>query len=319
MFENDHYRYLWEGKVIKAGENPYVHAPDSKHLDDIEFVKKDKVAFGELSSIYPPLAQAVFFLVSPLKYKHALFTLQLVFLLALIWIVPYWFKESDKYFLILLPFLFKEYVQSIHIDMIAVVFFTLAIKHKKKHLFLLLSFLTKILSVIYVPFLFLEKLHKEKKVDLKFFILPVLLLVFLYLNHSGHSGSSAYIKKWYWNSSPMDLMMHLKFSFKWARYILLGLFAVSYLYALKKTVLDKRPQTLLFAFLFLFSPIVQPWYLLWLIPLISWNKSYYLYIASSVVAYMPYGFSQIHYQLGSLVSFCILSFAIYNDLKKVRT
>ena len=61
LFENDHYRYIWEGKVVAAGENPYKHAPKSKELKHIEYEHKKKIAYNKLTSIYPPLSQ-VFFL-----------------------------------------------------------------------------------------------------------------------------------------------------------------------------------------------------------------------------------------------------------------
>jgi len=40
-FENDHYRYIWEGKVISHGLNPYAASPSSKELDHIEYERRD--------------------------------------------------------------------------------------------------------------------------------------------------------------------------------------------------------------------------------------------------------------------------------------
>jgi len=58
---DDLYRYLWEGRVLVAGENPYQHAPDAEALaalrDDATW---PRVTHKDVPAAYPPAALAVF-------------------------------------------------------------------------------------------------------------------------------------------------------------------------------------------------------------------------------------------------------------------
>ena len=61
----DLYRYLWEGRVIVAGGNPYRQAPDDPALRSLrDDVVWPQVNHPQLATIYPPLAEAGFALVA---------------------------------------------------------------------------------------------------------------------------------------------------------------------------------------------------------------------------------------------------------------
>ncbi len=62
---DDLYRYLWEGEVWRAGFSPFVYAPDAPELLFLRDAIWEKVNHREISSIYPPLAQLVFFFGAP--------------------------------------------------------------------------------------------------------------------------------------------------------------------------------------------------------------------------------------------------------------
>ncbi len=57
---DDHYRYLWDGRVQLAGVNPYLYAPEDARLDEVAFEGRDLVNHPDLRTPYPPLAQALF-------------------------------------------------------------------------------------------------------------------------------------------------------------------------------------------------------------------------------------------------------------------
>lgn len=63
---SDIYRYIWDGRVIAAGINPYRYIPNDPHLAAL----RDAEIFPEINrgsyarTIYPPAAQAIFFLVT---------------------------------------------------------------------------------------------------------------------------------------------------------------------------------------------------------------------------------------------------------------
>ena len=61
----DIYRYVWDGRVIAAGFNPYLHEPADPQLRSL----RDETIYPEIASkqaptLYPPIAQAVFFAVT---------------------------------------------------------------------------------------------------------------------------------------------------------------------------------------------------------------------------------------------------------------
>ena len=62
----DIYRYIWDGRVAAAGINPYRYIPSDPHLAPL----RDPKVFPRINrnnyapTIYPPVAQAVFFLVT---------------------------------------------------------------------------------------------------------------------------------------------------------------------------------------------------------------------------------------------------------------
>jgi alpha-1,6-mannosyltransferase len=60
---DDIYRYIWDGRVLTAGVNPYRYIPTDPHLaalrDDAIFPRINRNNYAP--TIYPPVAQAIFF------------------------------------------------------------------------------------------------------------------------------------------------------------------------------------------------------------------------------------------------------------------
>ena len=62
----DVYRYVWDGRVIAAGIDPYRYVPADPHLEAL----RDPDIFPEINransavTIYPPIAEALFFAVT---------------------------------------------------------------------------------------------------------------------------------------------------------------------------------------------------------------------------------------------------------------
>lgn len=57
---DDIFRYLWEGKLVLAHINPYLHAPDARELISLRDSLWDSVGHKTFSAIYPPLAEWCF-------------------------------------------------------------------------------------------------------------------------------------------------------------------------------------------------------------------------------------------------------------------
>ena len=85
---DDIFRYVWEGRVLLAGYNPYLHSPDASLLETIRGGVWESVQYKSFTAIYPPLAEwsfAVFSGILPVplffKFVFAAADLCIVFLL----------------------------------------------------------------------------------------------------------------------------------------------------------------------------------------------------------------------------------------------
>jgi len=58
---DDYHRYLWDGRVQAAGINPYRYAPVDPALDSVEYSARDRINHPTLPTIYPALAQNLFY------------------------------------------------------------------------------------------------------------------------------------------------------------------------------------------------------------------------------------------------------------------
>lgn len=64
LLSSDVYRHLFEGRVVRAGENPFAHAPLSQNLVSLRDANWQHINHKEVATIYPVLSQAVFALLS---------------------------------------------------------------------------------------------------------------------------------------------------------------------------------------------------------------------------------------------------------------
>jgi hypothetical protein len=178
---SDIYRYLWEGRVVRAGMNPYADAPDSPRLQRLRDWVWPLVTFRSVPAAYPPVAQYVFAAaglipgppVLVLKLVLALFDVGTVLLLVSIlaamklprsWVIIYAWH----------PLAICELVARGHLDTIGIFFMALAFRltlvgrpcergEQRRRLLiaalsgaaLALSVLAKGYAIVVTPFLFL--------------------------------------------------------------------------------------------------------------------------------------------------------------------
>ncbi|MED5329742.1 MAG: hypothetical protein VX916_00435 [Planctomycetota bacterium] len=90
---DDIFRYVWEGRVVAVGENPYLSPPTDPGLEALASSAPEWEAINhpDLPAIYPPLSQAFFSLIASLRPDVLAFRigavaadLVLIFLLALL-------------------------------------------------------------------------------------------------------------------------------------------------------------------------------------------------------------------------------------------
>ncbi|HEY3998810.1 MAG TPA: hypothetical protein VGO93_08090, partial [Candidatus Xenobia bacterium] len=68
LFENDYWRYLWDGRLLLAGVNPYLHAPLDAGVAHLRFPGSDNIGYPTVPTCYPPLAELLFTL--PWRLGH---------------------------------------------------------------------------------------------------------------------------------------------------------------------------------------------------------------------------------------------------------
>ena len=57
---DDILRYVWDGRVLAAGMNPYLHPPEAPELADLRDELWQKMPHQHVPTVYPPLAQVIF-------------------------------------------------------------------------------------------------------------------------------------------------------------------------------------------------------------------------------------------------------------------
>lgn len=163
---NDVYRYLWDGKVQRAGIDPYAHPPEAERLKQLRDDAYQRLNNRELPTIYPPFAQLLFraaaiLPVRPLAaWKLIIAACDLVILLLL----HAWLKRrnGDPRRLLLWgwsPLVAVELAHNAHVDGAAVLLlygalFALELgRQARAGALLALSVATKLLSVSLLPLL----------------------------------------------------------------------------------------------------------------------------------------------------------------------
>ncbi|HVS12501.1 MAG TPA: glycosyltransferase 87 family protein [Thermoanaerobaculia bacterium] len=65
---DDVYRYLWDGRVVLAGFDPYRLAPEAPELEPLRDAVWERTAHREVQSVYPPLALTLFSIAAALPF-----------------------------------------------------------------------------------------------------------------------------------------------------------------------------------------------------------------------------------------------------------
>lgn len=281
---DDHYRYLWDGKVITNGINPFKYTPNSPELNHLHSdLLPSAVSYNHLKTIYFPLSQAAFTFAyfisgeSIIGLKIILLITDLLITVGLFLLLTK-FKINLKYSLIyiLSPLIFYQYFIDAHIDLLGIMFFLFAMyfKNDKKVFAALLlgaSLAVKPTFLIALPiFFFYERGLKNKIV---WATIPIIFLVITFIpfaiDTNPFDSLMNYTKNWVFNGAGFNFLALFLDVNSTIRIALLLIFVLIYLLILifNRSVLSSIYYSMIA--LFLLSPVVHPWYITWLIiPLI---------------------------------------------------
>jgi len=275
----DVYRYIWEGKVISNGYNPYEYSPDASQLTDLRDDLYSKVTFKNLPTIYPPAAQLIF-LASYSLTGNSLTGLKLIYLLCeiltMIFLLKLLILKGKNPNLILLyawlPLPVMEYFVNAHIDAAGIMFLVMFLYFLEKGKMLssvfafTLAFLTKLYPVFLIPLL-VKKLRAQRFMYfVLIFVFTSILFYYPFIN-GGQSVTkmlSIYANKWEFNASVYYILTALIPDRETARLIcgILLFISIGYIASYYRDFV-KGAFGVLLAVVIL-SPVVYPWYLGWI-------------------------------------------------------
>jgi hypothetical protein len=286
---DDVHRYLWEGKVLVNGYNPYTSSPNDSSLVHLRDENFKKVTYKSIPAIYPPLSQVVFavnyFIAGNntllLKMIYLIFEfITLIFLLKLLML-----KGKDPKMILLyawLPLPILEYFNNAHLDVVGISFLIMFLYYLEKNkitlsaVMLALAFLTKLLALLILP-LVIKKLGLKKSVIFysAFLITCIIFyLPFIYGNPDVLNGLFRYLQHWEFNGSVYNIFKLFFARGDIAKMICAILLSLSVLLISFRYKDFMSGVFAIFLCIIIFSTTLYPWYLGWIAALNVLNPFY---------------------------------------------
>jgi hypothetical protein len=326
VLEIDYYRYLWDGAVLANGFNPYALSPEQVPGSELETLALqagpvfERIGYRDLSSIYPPLAQALFafahwlepWQTSGLRQTYLVADIAALLLILRIlqhlgrsplWACIYWWN----------PLLIVLTYNGLHMDVLLMPLLMLALYSMiGRRPLVASSALTlaagiKLWPLLLLPFALRSLLRHPRQmtlaIGLVFVIGSVAILPMLLFVSAEHSGLAAFSQHWQRNSAMFSQLVGLLSLFSdaaqlHARLLIALILAAIPCYLLRHEPADARQLirwiTATIAALFLLSPVQLPWYCLWFIPFLCFYPHPALLLLSAL---LPIYFLRFHFDL----------------------
>lgn len=306
-------RYVWDGRVERAGINPYRYIPADPHLGRL----RDETIYPNINrsdyapTIYPPVAEYIFFLGSRLResltaMKATLVAFELVGVWLLFRLLEEWRLPRERILIYLWhPLTLWEISGSGHIDAAIVTFVALALWARRRETAwltgsaLAAAALVKFFPAVLFPALYRRwdwKMPAAAAATVVLAYVPFMgagsaVLGFLpgYLQEEGlQSGAGIFLWNLLNTVAPLEHLGSQVYP-ALAAAVLLG-FAVHSLLAAEDRYLASA-LTLALTATVLMSPH-YPWYFLWIVPLLCFTprpSALYLTLACPLLYFVPGG------------------------------
>ena len=308
FLEDDFYRYLWDGYRTAVTGDPYSLPPAwFFSVNDLPLAFEEilsKINYPDIATVYGPICQWLFALgyliapgeIWPLQFFAALADIGILLLLRSIW------RHNALLLYAWSPLLVKEFSFTAHPDIFAVLLVMLALRFRHfgsgvfTGIFLALAVGTKIFALLLVPFLLLRWGDpKRSGIAVAAFLLALLSITFWFGSFSiwMPEGLRVMADSWLFNA-PLYILLIPIASFQSIKLLLLALFfifAAGLLYqwhtstspeAGRITGLEAHPLQgdLLYGMFLLCIPVLNPWYLIWVLPFAVLRPSRWAWTAS---------------------------------------
>lgn len=326
LFEDDYYRYLWDGYQTITTNDPYSDAPGLYFDQDVPEVFEpilSLINYPEIATVYGPVSQWFFALgymiapgeIWPLQLLSALADLVIMFLLS---------RLGAGNALLLYawsPLILKEYSLTAHPDVFSVAFMFVSIWAAYRHRSFLagaalgLALGAKVFALLIVPFLFTSGWAFRHWLRLGSATAVCLALITISFGTFGiwiPEGLLAMADSWLFNSPLYYLLLPVA-NFTTIKILLISAFTlyamVVFCRRLQRDWPTLRPEDAaekqrapisrergswvtspsafrgdwLFALFLLALPVINPWYLPWLLPFAVLFPSWWSWTASFAV------------------------------------
>ena len=280
VLEDDWYRYLWDGAVFARSGNPY-GKPPSMFFSDPQVPQKlqailDGINHPDVPTIYGPVCQGLF-LISYWIAPGELWPLKLMLIAADLATIALMGRLVRGRCLLLYawcPLLIKEVAFTAHPDILGIAFLLAAMVIKRPRSVAMLCALavgTKVMAAV-IAALLLVRLPK------KYWLAFAVVLAGLYFPFwvqgrlADWSGVKEFASSWEFNSTIYGVLS-IWMGDAAGKVVCAGLFLiVCGAYAAKWNGGVPRGD-LLYGLFFLLSAVVNPWYVLWMLPFVAFYPS----------------------------------------------
>jgi hypothetical protein len=294
----DFYRYRWDGLVQISGHGPYDFPPDAPELEPLRDQYYERINHKAFKTPYSAAAESLYHLFARISTSVPVFKSFIVAfdLLLLETIRRLLKKESrnDAWLLVYAwhPLPIVEFAGSGHMDVLGIAFLFVSYLLLYNR-FAALSGITFAAAVLtkYLPVLVFPWLARTRK--WRFFVAGGIAALFLMLQYYSpdlkmFSGALSYYKKWRFNDSLFGFLYSWLGGAEPARVAGMLITLGGILFSLKRGFNFYRGAFVAFGSVMLLSPVVHPWYLCWILPLLVFhpNKPWIFLCGWIVLAYM---------------------------------
>ena len=295
----DVYRYLWDGRLVAHGVNPYPHAPSDPALQHFHDPLIRRLNHAGVPTIYPPAAQLLFGAVAlvaatPAAWKLLLLALEFGLILALLRMLERRGMPRERLLLYYWnPLVLVESFGSGHLDLAAAAFLVVALalyegnRRARAGILFALAVLTKYVPALLIPWL----VRRRAWALLGAAALATALLAapFLQAGAALTTGLRIYARHWEFNGAAYHVLrecMHSEIAIR--RILAAAGLLVSIVIAWRARSATGAAYACLASFLVL-SPTVFPWYVVPVVALLPLHPDWGMIAFSGLIAlsYLP--------------------------------
>jgi len=295
----DLYRYLWDGRLVAHGVNPFPHAPSDPALAAYRNGLLRQLNHADVPTIYPPAAQLLFAATAaisetPVAWKLMLLALESLLVVSLLRLLRNRGLPPERLLLYYWnPLVLVESFGSGHVDLAAAAFLLLALwmyeerRRARAGIAFALAVLTKLVPVLLIPYF--RRRRAWTLLAAAAVTAIILYAPFLSAGSSLATGLGIYTRHWEFNSAAYHALRQVIVSEPTVRHIL------AVIVVLATLIIGWRARSATAAAmgclvtLLLLNPTLFPWYLVPIVALLPLHPDPGMILFSGLVAltYLP--------------------------------